>query len=618
MNSGDSETDRPFSPPDQFKFTKVQRLKLAVIQGALNRSDSSKSSTNKLDDLSFEALNPEEAFVSTVSTLITSLNLISVKDEENKSFSSPVFTEFDKNLRELLRLFTSAFVKNINLTHLCDIFEFEVDERSIAEHLLVALINFIVCGAGGVEEALRTLLVLIASNFNYKGCQERYFHLLLTHNIATEHLSSLFDALLEILCRFTQKSYGFIGSVPVMTEKSRMALQLLVTLLIDVRSENHASHRGIEFLRKKDDLKAFALFVKLQSQLFQFSYPSHLSSQDLSMLTVLSSAMTKFCPNYRRFVLSKLDQEEFVLGLCRAMYLLMRGKLSKKSTLSFNLYGLTEILVSFSEDSAFVQQTFEAVLENGSAGHLKWYEGDLSHFGSLSLGSFVFCLIFDLFGANLAATDGFKDEYLHKMFSAILANFSQFARKLDNKSVADRFWALFNALLPQIYAQASIDSNPSECLVDVLVILGNLVMNNPQGCPLLINHCVLDKSRLSGFLRAYLDEFDLRTNSQLAAHINEEELEKTAVLVGILKFIDKIALHLENNVSEARDLQALQMALATFPVPTFRRDSRGEVNRLGSRFKIVQPISHQEWSQFVDQQTWLIIYSSIPWNNFVE
>lgn len=230
-----------------------------------------------------------------------------------------------------------------------------------------------------------------------------------------------------------------------------------------------------------------------------------------------------------------------------------------------------------------------------------------------SMGGFMFCLLLDLLGANLASSDGFKDQFIHEILTSILINFAQFYSITANSSLCDRFWALFNGLFRQIYNETSIDSDASRCLVDILVIFFNIIINNPQKNPLLIGQFLSDKERFIIFLRSFLDHIDSSTNSQLSAHLNESELEFTAILVGILKFIQKLSKHL-NLV----DVYEIPSQLATFPIPTFRRDSRGEVQRLGTRLKLSRPIDHEKWSKLVDHQIWIIIYSSISWNNYVE
>lgn len=304
-----------------------------------------------------------------------------------------------------------------------------------------------------------------------------------------------------------------------------------------------------------------------------------------------------------------------MISICKIMFQLKKGKLSKKSVLAMNLQFLAEILFSFSEDSSFIKQTFDSELDRNL---VRWYEGDLGTTGSL--GGFIFCLLLDLFGANLASSDGFRDQALHQLLTAILANFAQFCVKVDNKSLSDRFWALLNGLFPQIYEAESIDSEASKCAVDVLIILTNIIINNPQGNALIISNCIVDQSRITLFLRSYLDFIDSSTNSQLTAHINEEELEYTAILVGILKCLNKLAKRLEdiNLDSSLQSIAAVQSSLATFPIPTFRRDSRGEVHRLGSKMKAVQPVDLDAWTLLIEQPVWSTVYSTIPWNNFVE
>lgn len=312
---------RPRSPPDQFKFSKVQRLKLTVIQAALTpkvvneenvsedcnnndrtttTSDNTSLNANSVHKIpsnsSFDITDPQESFMATISTLIAALNL-AIYDPE---FNNP-------NLKELIKLFTAVFLKNVNIGGLVDVFEFQLDDgKVISEHLLTAYINFIcVCPS---EDILKSLLILLSSNLNVaENVQARYFHSFLTAKMSSDHLASLFDVLMEITCTFNYKSVGFIASVPIISDKSRLASQILVSLLL-----NQQSDTIFKILKGKDDLKSFALFIKFQSQIFQFSYPHHLNLNDLTIITILINSLINFCPNYRRFVLSKLDNEELV------------------------------------------------------------------------------------------------------------------------------------------------------------------------------------------------------------------------------------------------------------------------------------------------------------------
>lgn len=249
---------------------------------------------------SFNIIDPQESFMATISTLVASLNFAA---------STPKFPEdFNINLLELIKLFTTVFIKNINLKGLVDIFEFQVDDKVISEHLLTAYINFISVAVN--EEILRSFLILISANLNTsESAQSRYFHLFLIQRLSSDHLSSLFDALISSTCIFNYKSVGFIGSVPIISEKSRLSSQILVSLFL-------CNQSGLfQVLKRSDDLKSFALFIKFHSQIFQNSFPQYLNLNDLTILTIINYSLTNFCSNYRRFVLSKLDNEEIVIRL---------------------------------------------------------------------------------------------------------------------------------------------------------------------------------------------------------------------------------------------------------------------------------------------------------------
>lgn len=197
-------------------------------------------------------------------------------------------------------------------------------------------------------------------------------------------------------------------------------------------------------------------------------------------------------------------------------------------------------------------------------------------------------------------------------------NMSQYCKScVDNRCLIERVFAIFNGIFPLIYDSESIDSDYSKCLVDVIVIVSNLILNCPQGNSVLISNILSDSSRIIGFLNSYLDFIDSNTNSQCAAHLNEDDLEFTAILVGILRFFRRLFRHLEMRPDLLDTLKGIDQMMATFPIPTFRRDGHGEIQRLGSKIKQKRPISFSDWSRFVEKTSWSIIYSSIPWNNFV-
>ena len=316
------ESERPISPPDKFKFSKMQRLKLTVIQAnlapvseLLNGSDSSDCRENGEVSIkpnsglggrtlskasSFDITDPQESFMATISTLITALTSLSAIDSSN--------------LVELVKLFTIVFIKNINIRGLIDVFEFEVEEgKCVTELLLISYINSIVTlssksnNSSGqlLEEILKSLLVLISSNVYFKdGHQGRYFHEYLG-KLSNDQLKEFFDSLLSITCTFTFKTsnLNFLTSAATRPDKSRHSAQLLAAFSILPVSN--------ELLKNFNDLKSFSLFIKFQSQFFQLT--TNFSIGESTILTIFSNFMTNFCSNYRRFLLSKLDNEELVI-----------------------------------------------------------------------------------------------------------------------------------------------------------------------------------------------------------------------------------------------------------------------------------------------------------------
>ena len=293
----------------------MQRLKLSVIQASLTSiaevSETRNLEVNSFNEVtggssatltrtlsrasSFNITDPQESFMATISTLITALN------QTNSHHSA-------NDLIALVKLFTAVFIKNINIRGLIELFEFEVEDgKSVSELLLSSYINSIVILSKNpgplLEEVLRSLLILVSSNVYVKdGKEGRYFHEFMT-KLSGDQFKEFFDSLLSITCTFTFKNSNFLtGSTPTIPEKSRLAAQLLSALSL-LKCSN-------ELLSNFNDLKSFALFIKFQSQFFQAT--TNFSVGESTILTIFSNFMTNFCSNYRRFLLSKLDNEELV------------------------------------------------------------------------------------------------------------------------------------------------------------------------------------------------------------------------------------------------------------------------------------------------------------------
>jgi hypothetical protein len=313
--NNESET-RTFSPPDQFKFSKVQALKLTVIQAAFSHKPLTEGETTAQEEKSttisrassFSLVDPQEIFMSTVSTLIVGLNRGAESDPSDS---------FNKNLSELIRIFTSAFIKNMNLQRIVEVFEFELEAASVlSKHLLNAYVNYLVNSRAApvvLEETLRSFLILISANLPEKG---RYFHKCLIEGFSVDNLQVFMEALIGLTCIFSVKNHGFLSTLPDLSEKSRLSSQILTCLLLpmtkDGSNDEKSSDNPIQtVLSNINDLKCFALLVKYQAHILQI-YPNNFSLNDLTVFVVLSNAMMNFCPNYRRFLLSKLDNEELV------------------------------------------------------------------------------------------------------------------------------------------------------------------------------------------------------------------------------------------------------------------------------------------------------------------
>lgn len=211
-----------------------------------------------------------------------------------------------------------------------------------------------------------------------------------------------------------------------------------------------------------------------------------------------------------------------------------------------------------------------------------------------------------------------QDQVLHQLLISCLCNLAQYAKGIDNKSLTNRFFAIFNGLFPIVYNSNSIDSESSRCLVDILVVLSNLIINLPNENLILVCTIFSDSLRLIGFLKSFLNHVDFSTNSQISAHLNEKELEFTTLLVGILRFFEKLVKHFEEFRLIDESVNGMKIALDNFPVQTFRRDSRGDSLRFGTRTRLKVPIDPVTWSEFIGKQGWPIIYGSIPWNRFLD
>ena len=201
---------------------------------------------------------------------------------------------------------------------------------------------------------------------------------------------------------------------------------------------------------------------------------------------------------------------------------------------------------------------------------------------------------------------------MHQILTAFLMNLSQYAKQIDGRCVGDRFFSLFNGLLGE--CQAVPECKATHCTIDAFCVIVNVIINVPQNNHILIGQVLQDSSRIMCFLRGVLDVIDEHHSTQLSAHLSEEDLEFTALLVGILRFLEKLQSFLALTKAPAT-----KESLSTFPVPTIRRDARGEAWLMGVRARLIaDSFSPQKWSQYANIHAWTLIYSLISWQEYVQ
>lgn len=201
---------------------------------------------------------------------------------------------------------------------------------------------------------------------------------------------------------------------------------------------------------------------------------------------------------------------------------------------------------------------------------------------------------------------------MHSCLVALLFNLSQYCKRIDEELLAARFFSLFNGLLPE--CQFSPDCEATHCTLDALCVLVNAAINSPRTNALLLLLLFDDSSRILRFLQSLLATIDARHSAQLSAHLSEEDLEFTALIVGVLRFLERVQAHLLSSRGPV-DVTCLQ---SSFPLPTKRRDSRGEPLLLGIRSRLQSSsVNPHAWSQFASAHAWTLVYSMITWQKYI-
>lgn len=335
------------------------------------------------------SFNSDEAFMSTISTLIAALNLSNEHEPEK--------------VLEIIKLFTSVFIKNMNLIRVSELFEFSIENRKIVEHLLKAYIKAIISVQHEEvkNEILRSLLILCSSKIPFKNEDEikiiRYFHINLLKiilsddaddNSRSDNVANLFcDALIENIKLIpSQSNSSFFNTTTtsnsnncILSDQSKISIQILLILFLYDETGNtfldktttlnlHCTSLSLSHLT---DSKIFTIFMKIHAHnLFSSTSTSvfnsnHFNSNsqltNVTVLILFQSLLLNFCQNYRRFLLSKLDNDDYLLSTCRAMYQLMKSSSNRRALILTDLYLLAQTLLSLTEDETFIQQMFDTV-----------------------------------------------------------------------------------------------------------------------------------------------------------------------------------------------------------------------------------------------------------------
>lgn len=283
-------------------------LKLNVIQAALRPADLASQALPELSDA-------REAFMATISTLITAaLNANSQLKND----------QFLKSLREVIVLFTAVFVKNMNLGEMVQVFECELEGRRVAVHLLLAYVQILQLQLPPIhhdlyQETLQSLLILLSANLHTCSEQSRYFYEVLLGDFTGDERLVLFESLLEQI-----SSIATSNSKKSATNTSQYTLWPLITvtpissriksagmLLLCLFCESPEAGGFFDILAQFSDSKTFGLLVLAFTQLLS-RYPESLNLAELSVFSFVLNCLVLQSAPFRRFILSKLDIEDFV------------------------------------------------------------------------------------------------------------------------------------------------------------------------------------------------------------------------------------------------------------------------------------------------------------------
>ncbi len=282
-------------------------LKLSILQSALRAPEAASEPLPELTEA-------REAFMSLISTLIAASQCFCLRTID--SLNEP----FLQSLKEVFVLFTVVFVKNMNLAEMVEVFEVVLEERKVATHLLLVCFQVLqqlqtlpqlnsFC-----TEVLQSLLIMLSSNLHTVNLKARYFYAVLMEDFREEEKLCVFECLLAHFCsgfgaqRAIQYSLwpGAQSSALPLPLKTKLTSILLLLLFVEEHEQGFFT-----LLTAYSDSKGFGMLLLAFSQMFA-KYPESLTLPELTVFSFLLNCFVLRAPHFRRFLLSKLDIEDFV------------------------------------------------------------------------------------------------------------------------------------------------------------------------------------------------------------------------------------------------------------------------------------------------------------------
>jgi hypothetical protein len=619
----------------------------ANIRANVNTDINANANTNA-DTEESAATSANDLFQTLLISLILAIDTFSADTQLLLDFQPT----FPRTLSDSCRLLVEVFVKNAsNITVLSSVFAVQLgDGRDLGTMLIASLIRLAVLRIEPASSnASLTLLILISSQAQITAARpQRYFHELLLLKMEERDLAEYIRMLIEtiVLERGTASpSYWnlAIASRPSSISPSHLSLFLFCALYyantatatstgtITGTPTDTTANAATGATAGTDNMHSqptLTIDSKLSQQVLCFlqkslsSYPQTLKLPEVCQVAIFTSIVVNFCPDFRSFLLSRLDAEELAVSMAKVVHGLscrLRDRLKHNDRIGAGQEGQVEIVLAclghvlalFTEDSTYLKQLFSCQVDRAL---FKWYTGPLNQQGSL--GNFLFGILLECKMALASTEFGRLRDDLLAIYTSIVSNMSQYIREAD-RSLAD--------LLTSSLQSALLRSDPQEqahLFVELISLLTNALMNAPRDNCLLLLQLLLNDRYLfrtyMGSLTGILEAIDAQTNRQTTTRLDESRLVFASVVIGNLRFLQRLDTFLTREAWDPLNgLPQLCELIQTFPMPAMKRDASNEPWLRGTRAR-ADPIPKDEWAKYIAEPVgWSLIYSAIPWKQFV-